>query len=71
MLLWGKPDAEPQGVPNLLGFTRQDLVLRYGEAVRESDGGRGSRYLYLSNGILVYLEPDKVRAYGVYENPRQ
>jgi membrane associated rhomboid family serine protease len=67
VLFWGKVDAEPPGLPNLLAFNRQDLVLRYGQPTSEGDGGQGSKYLYFRNGIMVWLEADKVGAYGVYE----
>jgi len=66
VLFWGKRDAEPQSMANLLTFSRQDLVMRYGSPVSEADAGENSRYLYFGNGIMVYLERDKVIAYGVY-----
>ena len=62
------PPIDPMA--NLLTFSRQDLVFRYGTPVFENDPG-GSGYLYFSNGILAMLEADKVRAYGVYSHLRE
>jgi membrane associated rhomboid family serine protease len=66
ILFWGKREAEPPGIANLLAFTRQDLLMRYGTPRSESDRGRDAKYLYFRNGIIVWLDADKVRAYGVY-----
>jgi hypothetical protein len=67
VLFWGKPEAEPPGMANLLAFTRQDLVIRYGTPRSESDSGEGTKYLYFHNGLMVWLDAaDKVEAYGVY-----
>jgi rhomboid protease GluP len=70
VLFVGRPDAEPPGVSNLMGFTRQDLVVRYGGPAFENAGTRDSRYLYFRNGIMVWLEAGKVRSYGVYSLQR-
>jgi len=67
VLFVGKPDAEPSGLSDLMGFTRQDLLVRYGVPAGEYAGRAGSRYVYFHNGILVWLDADKVRAYGVWE----
>ena len=67
MLFVGKREAEPAGVSNLMGFTRQDLLVRYGAPAGEYAGRPGSQYVYFHNGILVWLDADKVRAYGVWE----
>jgi hypothetical protein len=67
----GKREAEPPGIPNLLAFTRQDLVMRYGLPTSESDGGENTRYLYFQNGLITWLDrADKVMAYGVYTTPQ-
>ncbi len=66
VLFWGEPEAEPPGIANLLTFTRQDLLMRYGTPSSESDGGQDAKYLYFRNGLMVWLDADKVRAYGVY-----
>jgi Rhomboid family len=67
VLFVGKPEAEPAGLSNLMGFTRQDLLVRYGAPAGEYAGRPGSQYVYFHNGILVWLDADKVRAYGVWE----
>jgi membrane associated rhomboid family serine protease len=67
VLFVGKADAEPAGVSDLMGFTRQDLLVRYGVPAGEYAGRPGSQYVYFHNGILVWLDADKVRAYGVWE----
>ena len=69
ILFSGKREAEPQGVTNLLTFSRQDLEIRYGPPVWEPDSARGLQYLYFRNGLIVLLQSDKVRAYGIYEQP--
>lgn len=67
VLFLGKREAEPPGMANLLAFTRQDLVMRYGTPRSESDAGQETRYLYFHNGLIVWLDTaGKVNAYGVY-----
>jgi hypothetical protein len=51
---------------DLLAFTRQDLIARYGKPRSEYDSDQNARYLYFQNGLIVELEVDKVKAYGVY-----
>ncbi len=63
----GKVEAEPPGVPNLLGFTRRDLIIRYGRPKAVREGGRSTSYLFFQNGLVVWLDKtEKVGAYGVY-----
>ena len=71
VLYVGKPDAQPAGVSNLMGFSRRDLQVRYGVPTAEYGGRAGSQYVYFHNGILVWLDADKVGAYGVWERPSQ
>ena len=66
---YGKRDAEPPGVSNLLGYTRQDLLLWYGQPSYEGSSGHNYTYLYFDNGIMVSLQEGKVRGYGVYQRP--
>lgn len=66
ILFWGKSEAEPAGMADLLALTPQDLIARYGSPKVENDSDRHTSYLYFRNGIIVELEVDKVRAYGVY-----
>jgi hypothetical protein len=67
VLYWGKEDAEPAGMPNLLGLTHADLLLRYGAPTAERNAGQGPQYIFFRNGIVVWLEANKVEAYGVYQ----
>jgi membrane associated rhomboid family serine protease len=66
IVYWGESGAEPPGMASLLGFSRQDLIARYGAPWRESDVGTDERYLFFRNGILVSSKRDKVQAYGLY-----
>jgi hypothetical protein len=66
VLYWGARDAEPLGVPNLLGFTRADLVARYGNPSKEEQPGGRWGFLFFENGLLALLEENYVKAYGVY-----
>jgi hypothetical protein len=66
IVYWGEVGSEPPGMASLLGFTRQDLVARYGAPWRETDVGDNERYLYFLNGIVVSSKADKVQAYGLY-----
>ncbi|MBV8144490.1 MAG: rhomboid family intramembrane serine protease [Gammaproteobacteria bacterium] len=66
IVFWGKPEAEPPGMANLLEFSSADLTMRYG-APRFANAGGDARYLYFSNGIIAWMADDKVRGYGVYE----
>lgn len=65
VLYYGEPNAEPPGIANLLAFTRQDLLMRYGTP-RSENGDEDSKYLFFGNGLMVRLDADKVRGYGVY-----
>ena len=66
VLYWGKREAEPAGMADLLAFTRQDLIARYGKPRSDYDSDQDASYLYFQNGLIVELEADKVKAYGVY-----
>jgi len=69
ILFSGQREAEPQGVANLLKFSREDLEIRYGIPVSEQHAAPDFQYLYFRNGLMVSLRSDKVRAYGIYETP--
>jgi len=67
----GKPEAAPPGLANLLDFSRQDLVMRYGNPRYDLEGDHGRRYVYFYNGLVVTLNAvGKVEAYGVYAPQR-
>jgi membrane associated rhomboid family serine protease len=66
ILYWGDVGSEPSGLANLLGFSREDLVVRYGTPSGDAAVGDDQPYLYFRNGILVSLRAGKVQAYGVY-----
>jgi hypothetical protein len=67
VLYWGKLEAEPPGMANLLAFTQQDLVMRYGTPKYERDSGQDTKYVYFRDGLMVWLDAaGKVKAYGVY-----
>jgi membrane associated rhomboid family serine protease len=67
---WGRHAAEPPGLPDLLDFSREDLVARYGNPTREDGAGGGWGYLFFQNGLSVSLEANKVKGYGVYRTAR-
>jgi rhomboid family protein len=66
VLFWGSPEAAPPGMTNLLGFTRQGLIARYGSPRAASGPDQDTGYLYFRNGIMVMLRDGKVTGYGVY-----
>jgi membrane associated rhomboid family serine protease len=65
----GKPDAEPPGMPNLIGFTAADVMLRYGAPAHQTSPRENYAQMYFSNGMMVWLERGKVKGYGVYVDP--
>lgn len=70
VLFWGRREGEPPGMVDLLPLNRQGLEARYGGPAYEERRGPDFSYVYFRNGLLVGLEGDRIRAYGVY-NPAQ
>lgn len=66
VLYWGGHGTEPHGLPDLLDFSREDLIARYGSPISEDHPGDYWGYLFFENGLAVSLEANKVKAYGVY-----
>ena len=68
VMFWGRREVEPPGLADLLPLSRQGLEARYGHPKAEQSVGPDATYLYFGNGIMVFLDADRVKAYGVY-NP--
>jgi membrane associated rhomboid family serine protease len=67
VMFWGRREAEPPGLADLLPLSRQGLQARYGRPRSEQAVGPDDTYLYFWNGLMVFLEAGRVKAYGVYK----
>jgi len=67
VMFWGRREAEPPGLADLLPLSRQGLEARYGRPRSEQAVGPDDTYLYFWNGLMVFLESGRVKAYGVYK----
>lgn len=66
VLFWGSLEAEPPGMADLLPLSRRDLEARYGRPGSEKAAGPNASYVFFSNGVMVFLEAGRVKAFGVY-----
>ena len=67
----GRADGVSGGMPNLLGLTREQLVRRFGEPLRQRQMPRpgGGYLLEFPNGIVALVRDGKTRGYGVQVLP--
>jgi membrane associated rhomboid family serine protease len=68
VVFWGRREAEPPEMADLLPLNRDGLEARYGRPRGDRTVAPNFTYLYFANGIVVCLEGDRVKAYGVF-NP--
>jgi membrane associated rhomboid family serine protease len=66
VVFWGRREAEPPEMADLLPLNRQGLEARYGRPMSDTPVPPNSNYLYFGNGIVVFLEADRVQGYGVF-----
>jgi hypothetical protein len=67
----GRTDGVPGDMPNLLGLTREELVQRFGEPLRQRQmpPPSGGNLLEFRNGIVALVRDGKTSGYGVYVLP--
>jgi hypothetical protein len=66
VLFFGKKTAEPPGLPDLMGLTREELVRQYGEPVRSFGRKFDYEYLGFRNGVIALIQSGKTTNYGIY-----
>lgn len=63
----GRADGVPGDMPNLLGLTREQLVRRFGEPLRQRQMPRPGGYLVeFRNGLVAVVRDGKTSGYGIY-----
>lgn len=62
-------EGAPSDMPNLLGLSREALVAKFGEPVREGTPDAQGTLLEFRNGVIVRMSGDKTYEYGVYTLP--